>query len=250
MQARLMNLGDVSRASRAAASAGTNAALWTLAHPARAPRGENMERFDQWKLRLFVQSLVSAYGYREDFKGKSTPWRVPYIPLPFAGEMINYFKARSDFWLKSGVPEEAKQPNFIKNWTARAAEIVGRVEKGRVITPNPDSYEDAPAKVAAKAPAMFRAEYPAGQPHAKVMKPDAAWRFLDALVRLAIHFDALSGQPTKMDIFVDSVKETIEELPDMLPTNPIEDAKNAGKTALKWIAIAAVGLGALYVVTR
>src|SRR6266540_1927896 len=155
MQARLMTLEDLSRASRAAARS----------RPVR--RDANLGDFDQWKLREFVRSLVSAYGYRDDFKGKSTPWRVPYIPMPFAGEMINYFKVQADHWLKSGVPDEAKQPNFIKNWTARASEIVGRVEKGRVITPNPDSYEDAPARVAEKAPAMFRAEFPAGQPHAK-----------------------------------------------------------------------------------
>jgi hypothetical protein len=244
MQARLMTLEDLSRASRAAA------------RPRRARRGANLGDFDQWRLRELVQSLVAAYGYRDDFRGKSTPWRVPYIPMPFAGEMVDYFRTRAEHWLKASVSEEAKQPNFIKNWTARALEVVGKVERGRVTTPNPDSYENAPPAVAAKAPVMFRAELPAGQPNAKVLKPDAAWRLLDALVRLAIHFDALAGQPTKLDIFTEAVKEQaaavgeklldaagrVTELPGFLAT--------AGKGALKWVAIAAVGLGALYVVTR
>jgi len=257
MHARLMTLDDLSRASRAGESAGGHAALGTLADLGRARRRDaNMGDFDQWKLREFVQSLVSVYGYREDFRGKSTPWRVPYIPMPFAGEMIQYFRTRADHWLKASVPTEAKQPNFIKNWTARASEIVGRVERGRVTTPNPDSYENAPPAVAAKAPALFRAEFPAGQAHAKVLKPEAAWRLLDALVRLAIHFDALAGQPTKLDIFTEAVQEQAAHVGEKVleaaqhVTELPGEIANAGKSALKWIAIAAVGLGALYVVTR
>jgi hypothetical protein len=215
-------------------------------------RGANTGNFDQWKLREYVRALVSAYGYREDFKGKSTPWRVPYVPMPFAGEMLHYFRRRADHWLASGVPEEAKQPNFIKNWIARASEIIGKVERGRVVTANAGSYEDAPAAVAAKAPSMFRAEFPAGQPSGKVLKAEASWRLLDALVRLAIHFDALAGQPTKLDIFVDAVKEQANAVGGKLleAADRVTDLPSMGKTALKWIAIAAAGLGALYVVSR
>jgi hypothetical protein len=151
MEARLMTLDDLSRASRVAARSGRTAVA-----PRR--RGANTGDFDQWKLREFVRALVGAYGYREGFKGKSTPWRVPYVPMPFAGEMLHYFRTRAEHWLGSGVPEEAKQPTFIKNWIARASEIVGKVERGGGVTPNPDRYHAAPAIVGTKATSMFPAE--------------------------------------------------------------------------------------------
>jgi hypothetical protein len=258
MHARLMTLNDLTRGASAATRARNDtglAALAALAAPTRR-RDADAGAFDQWKLREFVQSLVTAFGYRDDFKGTSTPWRVPYIPLPFAGEMIDYFTKQSRHWLDASVPTEAKQPNFIKNWTARASEIVGKVERGRVVTPNPDSYEDAPAAVAAKAPAMFKADVPAGQPHAKALKAGAAWRLLDALVRLAIHFDALRGQPTKIDIFTEAVKEQAASVAEKSAEALEHVAELPGKivgfapSALKWAAVAVVGLGALYVVTR
>jgi hypothetical protein len=208
------------------------------------------KRFHQWRLREFISSLVEAYGYRDDYTGSSPPWRVPFIPQPFAGEMVAYFAKQAAYWLDRSVPEEAKQPNLIRNRLKAAMDIVGRVKAGVVESANAESYEDAPASVAGKAPAMFKAERPAGQPSTTVLKPAAAWHLLDNLQRLAIHFDALAGQPTKLDIYVDEFKKQAVAVGESAASAVEGLAHLPGKKLLTWAAIAAAGLGALYVVTR
>jgi hypothetical protein len=229
--------------------------LITLNDVAPRPRvvrnGRETEPFNQWQLREYLRSLVDAYGYRDDFRGTSPPWRVPYIPLPFAGQMLRYFGAQGRFWLDKDIPDGAKQPRFIKVWLKKAAQLVGEIDRdGKVTAAAGDNFEDAPAAVASKAPTMFRSELAAGKAHPQVMKAAETWRFIDALTRLAIHFDALSGQPTKLDLIVESVKEQAGEMAGAVD-NALEavGAFPLGKV-LKWTALGALGLGAIYVVSR
>jgi hypothetical protein len=243
MQVRLATLQDMAPAARVSLRATATVGRSVT------PRNAEDQRITQWRLKQFVDALVAEYDYRPGFRGSSPPWSVPYIPLPFAGEMIAYFEAQAKHWLGASVPDGAKQPGFIKNWTKRAAEIVGQVRAGVVETPNLESYEEAPSAVAGKAPKLFKADRPAGLPHPRVLKADASWRFLDALIRLAIHYDVLRGQPTKLDIFAEALAEQAASVADSLAALPGK-VTHFSNDLLKWGAIAVVSLGALYAVTR
>lgn len=230
--------------------------------------------FDQAQLKHFLEALVAAYGYRPDYQGATFPKRVPYVPLPFAAEMVSYFRVRGDYFLKKSIPENTKQPTFIRRWLREAEGIVGEVRRRVVTVPNEASYEDAPAAVAAKAPDMYKPEVPAGQPHPKVLTAPATWKFFDALYRLAVHFDTLDGTPTKLDMFVEVVGERTEELagqalgaaeqageaaldalskvPDAARAlwNAPGQALHAGKEILTIAAVVGVGILALWAVSR
>ncbi len=237
-------------------------------------RNAPTDPFYQWKLREYVTALVKAYGYRQDFRPRQAPYAVPYLPLPFAGEMASYFRTQADHFLGQSYPGNMKQPGLIKNRMAMAEGAVGLVRGGIVSIPNAASYEDAPSAVAAKAPEMFRADIPAGQPHPKVMTGPATWTVLDALQRLAIHFDSLTGAPSRIDIFVESVEEagqetvekaaewlegagqftldTLAKVPDAARAawNAPGDALKAGKEILTVAAVVGVAVLGLWAVSR
>lgn len=196
---------------------------------------DSIERMNQWRLREYLRALVTAYGWRPDIEAPNRR-SVPYVPAPFAGEMLAYFRRQARYWLGRSIPEGAKQPNFIRNRLAKAEQAATELE-------------GAPAAVAAKAPAMFRADLPAGQPSDKVLTGPATIRFMDALTALAIHCDALGGQPTKLDLFVDAMGQTIAEIPERV-AGGIEKLAKAPADLLTILAAVGLGLAALFVVTR
>lgn len=205
----------------------------------------------QHRLRDMMRALIEAYGLRPDVTGPNSE-QVPYLPMPFAEEMIRYFGKAARYWLDNkSIPAPAKQPTFIKNNFYGALGILGKFD-GEKFTPS-GGYEQAPAHVAAKAPVYFAADKPAGKPHAQVVKGRETWSVIDRLMRLAIHIDVLGKTPTKLDLAKESVMEAMQELPITLANTVSEVAKvSAGFTgkALKWAGLAVLGLGGLYVVTR
>jgi hypothetical protein len=139
MQVRLMTLADmapIARAStHAAPRAGGAVALGTLAGLAAkraadgraapvAPRNADWTRTNQYKLREYLQTLVGNFGYRDDYRGASPPFSVPYLPMPFAAQMLAHFDKQAKHWLGRSIPDHAKQPNFVKNRIRFATEEV------------------------------------------------------------------------------------------------------------------------------
>lgn len=219
---------------------GVALALGTLSDAARVftpPRrnADSSQPMNQVRLREYLRALVAAYGWRPDIEAPNRR-AVPYLPAPFAAEMVAYFRQQARYWLGRSIPDGAKQPNFIKKRLAEAEQAA-------------TEHEAAPPAVAAKAPNMFRPERPAGQPNPNILTGPATIRFMAALTALAIHCDALSGQPTKFDIFVDALGETVAELPDRV-AGGIQKVASAPSNLLTIVAAVGLGLAALFVVTR
>lgn len=206
-----------------------------LAAPRNAVRAEYRA-----KLRELLHTLAEVYGRRPDFTGPHGE-RVPYLPASDAEALIRSFGRSSRFWLDFEVPDGAKQPQYIQNHYYRALGILGRFD-GEVFTPNPASYEPAPPSVAKKASEL------------RVVKAQETFSVLDHLARLAIHFDALQGAPTKYDVAAEATTEAAGELPQTLA----KVAKGVGHAVTPladWgkglVTMAAVGMAAvLYAVTR
>jgi hypothetical protein len=196
------------------------------------------EPFYQAKLREQVRALVKAYGWRQDYEGPNRRV-VPYLPRPFAEAMFEYARRQAEHWLGKSIPDPAKQPNFIRNRVREAETIIG----------DEKSYEAAPSVVATKAPAYYKADVPAGRPSAVVLSGERTYWFLYRMEQLAIHFDALSGTPTKVDIFVEALGESVEELPGRV-VEATKATAGAGKELLTTVAVIGVGLLALFLVTR
>lgn len=211
----------------------------------------------QQELRAQLRALVNAYGWRSDTRGPSGEL-VPYLPASFAEAQIRRFGRWTRSWLeREDVPEGARQPQFIQHHFYGALGILGRFE-GEAFTPNPESYEPAPPRVATRAPAYFPPESPAGQPHPLVVKGHETYAFLDKLSRLAIHFDVLSGAPTRMDLAVEATTEAAKELPQTLG-HVVRKAKKAvgevvgpglvfSRDVVTALAVGATSLAVLYVV--
>jgi hypothetical protein len=169
--------------------------------------------------------------------------------------MFAYFASQAARWKASDVPRPALQPRFIEKYLGIAREILGRVDGDAVREPNPANVEDAPPAVALRILKPFeRLKVP--RPRILVLTGPASWTFLDALQRLAIHFDALAGQPTRLQLFGEAASETLADAAQgamdatggllRLPGKAVE----GGRSALQWAGLAALGLGALYAVTR
>jgi hypothetical protein len=231
--------------------------------PTLAPRNADARGY-QLKLREDVQNLVKNFGYREELYDDpvNPPRALPYLPMPFAAQMLTRFEKDAKHWLGRGIPENAKQPGFIKNRLAEAREILGVVKDGVVETPNPESYEDAPPAIAAKVPGVLKGMV---RPDvlSKVLRPAATARFLDKLHALAMHFDALSGQPSKLDLFSDAADEQAEHVAEVIGgaaegvlegaaqlPRKIGKLAGAGASLFKWGALAALALGVLLVLKR
>lgn len=219
-----------------------------------APRNAAGEPFYQWKLKEYVKALKEAYGWRDDYDAPNHK-AIPWLPLPFAEAMLRYFRVQAKHFLGKSIPDAAKQPTYIRRHVDETTAILGTVVGGQLV-PNPEHFEQAPPHVASKAPSYYKPEFPEGQPHPLVLKAPETYRFLHGLSALAIHFDALDGTPTKVDILVESVKESIEELPgrvlDTVVAIPgtLKSAASAGKEILSTVAVVGVGLVALFFLTR
>jgi len=221
------------------ALAGSLGAMTVVTRPRIAPRNApSSEPRYQAQLRGYTRALRDAYGDRKDFElPNHKRGGVPYVPAPYAAAMVKQFRGHARYWLdKWSVPVEARQPNFIKNHVRAAEDAASHVE-------------DAPTFVASKAARGFVPEVAAGQPHPQVLTASATWDLLDQLQRLAVHFDGLSGQPSKLEIFADAVSETIEELPGRIE-RALEEGKEAPSKLLGTLVLVGAGLGVLYVVTR
>lgn len=179
----------------------------------------------QGKLRDYNAVLVKAYGHRKDFKGPNGEL-IPFIPMPFAEEMLRFFRRMARHFLGTDLPDGSKQPNFIRTRVDAATAALGKVINGKMEWDR-DAIEPAPAHVAGKAPDYFNTTVAAGLAFPFIVKADRTWAFLDALQGLAFHFDAISGSPTKTDIWIESVSEAIDELPQTIA--------NAGKTVYRTV---------------
>lgn len=194
------------------------------------------------KLRELLQTLAEVYGRRPDFTGPRGE-RVPYLPASDAEALIRTFGRSSRFWLEFDVPEGAKQPQYIQNHYYRALGILGRFD-GEAFTPNPASYEPAPTSVARKASEL------------RVVKAKETFSVLDHLARLAIHFDALQGAPTKYDVAAEATAEAAGELPQTLAKvaqgvgHAVRPVADWGKGLVTMAAVGMAGLAVLYAVTR
>jgi hypothetical protein len=200
----------------------------------------------QEKLRDYISALVKAYGYREDYTAPNYR-SVPYIPAPFAEHMLMWFRQAASDFLDKDIPTAGKQPGFIKLNRDAATRVLGEIVGGKLKI-NAANFEQAPPEVASKAPDYFKADLPEGKPHPLVLTGPNTWEFIDRLHRLAIHFDALMGSPTNVDIFVESVVESIKELPQTL-AGAANAVANPIKEGSKWIMIAAVVVAGVVVYT-
>lgn len=78
---------------------------------------------------------------------------------------------------------------------------------------------------------------------------EATHWFFYRLGQLAIHFDVMTTATTKWELFVESGKETLEELPERLRSFVTEPLK-VGREWLNMGLAVGLGLAVLYVVTR
>jgi hypothetical protein len=238
----------------------------------------------QTKLKAFYDALVNVYGVRPEPPPPGRGLLVPYIPVPTAGAMLAWIRdearrvlappltvtdalhpiglAKGAYRWWTDTPDDAKQPGFINKWLGEVERIVGKVDgKGNVTEPNRQSIEPMPADVAARAfqrfginPTMKGPMGTAGKIEAPpVLSGAVTFAFFDALQRLAIHFDNLRGSQSRISIGAESVKESIDELPDTIlnvVTAPMKAASRATADVLKWVGLGLLGLGALWVVSR
>jgi hypothetical protein len=207
----------------------------------------------QVAVRALFGALASAYGYRPDWAGVIA---IPYVSLPFAAELVRILDGEAERWLRAPIPDEARQPGFIRRWLGQLHEVAG-VQDGKTFAPVLASYESAPARITEKAPPSF---FPAGSPGAQapklVLKAAATWAVYDAAIRLAIHFDALAGAPTRMHLLLESFGQVGSQIAhDVYKAGRdfargVEQAPAAVGTALKWGALSAAGLAAFYLLYR
>ena len=210
MQTRLTTLADVRPFPVPRRNAPGTIPRW---RNATAVGGPALKPIEQQTLSDFIKTLLRAYGWRPDFHSVELPNRIPYVPLPFAGLMVEHFAKAADVWLLRGAP--SLQPNFIKNRVSEARYLVGEIAPGGgVVHPNDGSYEQAPPMVALKAPVptlpfVVPGVIPpaATRPHGKVLAASATWKLLDVLGRLARHLDALADAPSFADVWNDSWDE-------------------------------------------
>jgi hypothetical protein len=266
----LSTLADLQPAARdeghgpeALATLGDIAAPRATSEPAAALRNAG-PREHQLRLREDIQNLIKNFGYRDEIYDDpvNPPRSMPYLPMPFAAQMLTRFEKDAKHWLGRGIPDNAKQPTFIKNRLAQAREILGVVKDGVLDIPNPESYEDAPPAIAAKVPGFLKGMV---RPDvlSKVLKLDATARFLDKLHALAMHFDALAGQPSKLDLFSEAAGEQAEHVAEAIGgavegvvdgaaklPGKIGKLAEAGASWFKWGALAALAVGLLLVVKR
>jgi hypothetical protein len=194
------------------------------------------------KLRELIDTLAQVYGRRTDFTGPSGE-RVPYLPVSDAERLIRTFGASSRFWLDFEVPDGAKQPRFIQNHYYAALGLLGRFD-GEEFTPHHASYEPAPPSVARKASEL------------RVVKAQETFAVLDHLARLAIHFDALQGAPTKYDVAEEATTEAFQELPQTLAQvaqgagEALRPVADWGQGLVTMAAVGIAGLAVLYLVVR
>jgi hypothetical protein len=217
MQTRLTTLADVRPVPMPPRNARGAIKRWRNATAAGGPAVKPIE---QQTLSDFIKTLLRAYGWRPDFHSVELPRRIPYVPLPFAGLMVEHFANAASVWLLRGAP--SLQPNFIKNRVSEARYIVGEIRPGgEVVRPNEASYEQAPPMVALKAPlAPLPSAIPgvmppaATRPHGKVLTAPATWKLLDVLGRLARHLDVLADAPSLDDVWNDSWEEAKQDALD------------------------------------
>jgi hypothetical protein len=272
MQTRLTTLADVRPFPVPRRNARGTMPRWRNATAAGGPAVKPIE---QQTLSDFIKTLLRAYGWRPDFHSVELPRRIPYVPLPFAGLMVEHFAKAADVWLLRGAP--SLQPNFIKNRVSEARYLVGEIRSGgEVVRPNDASYEQAPPMVALKAPlSPLSVTIPgvmppaATRPHGKVLTAPATWKLLDVLGRLARHLDGLADAPTFADVWNDSwdqaqeaaldsaakvAEKTYEKGGQVLAAIPdaLDKLAHPGRLfdGLKTAALVAGGLVVLYLVLK
>jgi hypothetical protein len=178
-------------------------------------------------LRADVRTLVALLGYRPDFRGPNAPWLLPWTPASVAAEVVRWLSGEAKRWLDDGsIYDTAKQPEFIKRYAQQMTEAAAGA-----------NFEAAPAALVALVPGLFATA-------TAVLKGEPGWRFWYAAQALAIHFDALSGAQTKLEIFGESVIEAVKELPETLAATARHAGtviKNAVDGALPWKVIMWVG---------
>lgn len=214
---------------------------YTLGHLDAAHGVRNAERKRPYQKQLKKQKLAlkSAYGWRKDYDAPNHV-ATPYLPVPFARQMLAYYVKQTKHWAsRTNIPKEGLRPK----------EMYSRMSKAIAIFKDPKNRESAPAHVAAKAPGYYKKTLPAGKPSAQVLTGEATFQFLFLLTQLAIHFDVVSVSATKWDIFVESAKETFDELPDRL-TSFVTDPIKMGRQVFNLAMAVGFGLAVLYVVTR
>lgn len=212
----------------------------------------------QVALSRYVRALVDAYGWRPDVVGTN---RVPWIPQPFAEEMLRYFYAVADEWLdRKDIPDEEKVPQLITHQRDEAVKQFGSLQFGS-LAPEAANFQEAPPGVASKAPRLFPDSIAAGLPHKLALRDEPSFWFIYRLDKLATHLDGLRGVKKKIELLgeefqefdrrlTERVKGGIEGGLNALVRLPNEVIIKPIQRGLGIMTMAAMGLAILYVVTR
>lgn len=230
--------------------------------PATAPgEGEKLPIY-QIALARYVAALIDAYGWRPDVIGTH---RVPWMPAPFAEQILRYFHRAARTWLdRDDIPDTEKMPQLIENARDEATSQYGSVQYGNLVL-DEARFEKAPEEVATKAPRLFPASMAAGRGSPLVMRGEPSFWFFYRLDKLATHLDKLRGVPKKFGNFLEDIGEGFLEF-DRELTGQVRGGIRSGlqalvklpnemviepvKRGLSAMTIAAFALAVLYVVTR
>lgn len=213
----------------------------------------------QWR----TQELVTAYGWQNPavFRGPSGE-RVPWLPFTYAYNMLKEQATLIEKWRHAGkTPEATMLGTMLKNLNVLIGTLfVDTDPEGLYYEPqeqrtrdpapvqfNMASLEPAPPDVENNPVVWREPPWQTGTAaprrvlpsDAYVLTPKATWTFLDAAWRLAIHFDALSGQPSQRAILWNSIKEAAHDLPQTL----LQPVKDAAEKAGEWVKPLLIVLG-------